>query len=201
MNLPPKITNVLRSAKQRWGNFEIKHRLWDNEYAGGRWGHCEHTPGALVYRFVERHCMNGSILDLGCGSGNTGNELDVSRYHDYTGVDISGVAIKKATKRSEQNGRAKKNRYVQADIISCLPDRKHDVILFRESIYYVPDSKIKAMLDRYSHYLSERGAFVVNVSKYGTRKGQVILNLIESNFNVLEKYSPPGADEFVVVFR
>jgi SAM-dependent methyltransferase len=201
MKLPRKITNKIRSIRQRWGNHHIKHALWDSEYAAGKWDHCEHTPGAIVYRFVERYCRNGSILDLGCGSGNTGNELDSTKYHDYTGVDISEIATHRATERSKQNGRAQKNRYIHGDIISCVPDREHDVILFRESIYYIPRLKIKPMLNRYSRYLSSDGVFIVNVSKYGTRKGQVILNLIDSNFRVIEKHLSSGAEEFVVIFR
>lgn len=201
MNLARKARNVLRSVRQQWGSSEVKHRLWDDEYAGGRWDHCEQTPGAAVYRYIEKYCANGSILDLGCGSGNTSNELDPAKYDSYTGVDISEVATKKAEARSRQNGRGQKNQYLPADIITYAPDRSYDVICFRESIYYIPHSRIKNMLDRYAHYLTDRGVIIVNVSKYGTRKGQSILDLIESNFQVIEKFAPPQGEEFVVAFR
>ena len=65
MQLTTKIKNVLRGVKQRWGNSSAKRALWDQEYAGGRWDHCDHTPGASVYPFVEKYAANGSILDLG----------------------------------------------------------------------------------------------------------------------------------------
>jgi SAM-dependent methyltransferase len=201
MYLVTKIKNILRALKQKWGTFEIKHKLWDKEYGGGRWDHCEHTPGALVYDYIEKYSINGSILDLGCGSGNTANELGADKYHDYTGVDISEVAIKKAAARCQANNRGQKNRFVQGDIISCVPKQKHDVILFRESIYYVPHFKIKGMLDRYAPYLSEKGVFVVNVGQNGTHKARMILDLIERNYRIVEKYAPAESDEFVVVFR
>ncbi len=138
MHWKTKIKNVLRGMRQRWGDEEVKRKLWDLEYGEGRWDHCERTPGAAVYAVVEECCAQGSVLDLGCGAGNTGNELDENRYADYTGVDISEVAIAKAAARSRQAGRGNKNRYIQSDIISYLPRKKHDVILLRESIYYIP---------------------------------------------------------------
>lgn len=201
MNLIRKARNVLRSIKQRWGTSDTKHRLWDNEYAGGRWDHCEQTPGAAVYGYIEKYCANGSILDLGCGSGNTGNELDPAKYRSYTGVDISEIATQKASSRSQQNGRGETNHYLQGDIISYIPNTTYDVICFRESIYYIPQSKIKGMLDRYARFLGEKGVFIVNISKYGTRKGQQILELIESNFKMLEEYAPSQGEEFVAIFK
>jgi SAM-dependent methyltransferase len=201
MYLPTKIRNVVRGLKQKWGSFGMKRRLWDKEYGGGRWDHCEHTPGSAVYSYVENYCMNGSILDLGCGSGNTGNELDICKYHDYTGVDISEVAIQNAAARSQRNGRREKNRYIQSDISSCVPKQKHDVILFRESIYYIPRSKIRGLLKRYSHYLTDKGVFVVHVSKSGTRKWRPIFEIIERNHMVMEKALSVESGDFVVVFR
>lgn len=201
MPLTAKIRNVLRGLKQRWGNFGIKRKLWDSEYAGGRWDHCEHTLGAHIYEYVERHCMGGSILDLGCGSGNTGNELDINKYHDYTGIDISEVAIKKAAARSQCNGRAHKSRYVHGDIISYVPDRKHDVIMLRESIYYIPHLKMRTVLDRYSGCLTEHGVFVVHVSNHATKKGRRILDLIERNYEIVDGNLRTQSDGFIVVFR
>jgi len=205
-----KFTNALRGIKKRWGTLNMKRRLWDKEYASGKWDHCDYTPGAWVYSFVEKHCRNGSVLDLGCGAGNTGNELDVNSYRDYTGVDVSEVAVQKAAERSERNGRASKNRYIQSDILSYTPKQRHEVILFRESLYTIPHSKMKATLDRYSRYLTDDGVFIVYVSRDGTKKVREIVGWIEVHFVVKEKHSkvapsPDAAaylgDAFVVVFR
>jgi 2-polyprenyl-6-hydroxyphenyl methylase/3-demethylubiquinone-9 3-methyltransferase len=201
MWLKQKIKNVVRGLRQQWASPDAKKALWDQEYAVGRWNHCEHTPDALIYEYVYRYCRNGSVLDLGCGSGNTGNEMDTGRYGDYTGVDVSEVAVKKAAARSAGSIREKKNRYLQADILDYEPSRTHDIILFRESIYYVPLLKIKAMLQRYSNHLTEQGAFVVHVGGTRPEKGQKILDIIERSFMVLEKESPNNSGDFVVVFR
>jgi SAM-dependent methyltransferase len=201
MNLKRKFQNVLRALKQRWGASEAKTKMWDQEYAGGRWDHCERTPGAHVYQCVEKYCGNGSVLDLGCGSGNTGNELDAARYGQYVGMDISAVAVEKAAQRSRDNGRGQKNQYVVGDIITFVPAQKHDVILFRESIYYVPLVKLKSVLVRYRDHLRDGGVFVVDVSTRGTNKADKYRALMEEHFQVVERSSPPGSGDFILIFR
>jgi predicted TPR repeat methyltransferase len=154
-----------------------------------------------VYTHVEKYCKNGSILDLGCGSGNTGNEIDAEKYCEYTGVDISSIAINKATIRSELNHRGEKNRYFQAELSSYTPQQKYDVILFRESIYYIRRSRIKEMLDRYLGYLKEEGVFIVSFFTTCNTKYRKIVDLIVSNYEIVEKNAPYGADAIVIVFR
>ena len=112
--------------------------------------------------------------------------------------------------RSERTGRGGKNRYIQSDILSYAPEEKHDVILFRESVYNIPRAKMKATLDRYSRYLTDEGVFVVYVSRDGTRNVREIVGWIEANYSVIEKHwreapAPDAAayqgDAFVLVFR
>ena len=196
-----KVRNVIRSLKQAWGTSRMKGRLWDREYASGRWDDCDRSPGARVYSYVEKYAANGSILDLGCGSGNTANELNLESYRDYTGVDISGVALAKAAARSKAEGRGEKNRFVEGDIATWVPPQKYDAILFRESIYYVPQPRIKAVLEHYMSYLTETGVLIVNVGPYGTRRSPQILELIEQHYQPVEKYAPAGSNEFIVVLR
>ena len=77
-------------------------------------------------------------MDLGYGSGSTASELSATTYRAYTGVDISDVAIQKARRRTEENGRADRNRFVRPDVFSYVPSERFNLILFRDSIYYVP---------------------------------------------------------------
>ncbi len=100
MSLAQKMRNRMRRILQAYGPKKIKSYLWDNEFSRGRWDCLEATPGDVVYPYVERYADKGSILDLGCGSGNTGNELALSAYRDYIGIDISAVAIEKAKTRT-----------------------------------------------------------------------------------------------------
>jgi SAM-dependent methyltransferase len=125
--------------------------------------------------------------------------LGANTYRDYTGVDISDVAIDKARTRTEENGRADKIRFFQSDVSSYVPSQKFDVILFRDSLYYVARPIIRPVLERYSKYLTKGGVFIVRMD--GGAKRQSIAHIIESNFYILEKRMHKQPDAVVLVFR
>lgn len=195
-----KIRNVLRGLLQAHGARGVKRFLWNIEFSQGRWACLDSTPGDCVYQHLEQHTNGGSILDLGCGSGNTGNELDPAAYRRYVGVDISDVAINKARIRSRENRRAETNSYVQADIFDYVPTRKFDVILFRDSIYYIPHGKVPRLLDRYSNYLNEGGVFVVRMLN-ANGKYMTLLDTIDNNFQVVDRHMSDDPKAIVIVFR
>ena len=201
MYISRKIKNVVRGLRQRFASSDVKAKMWDQEYASGRWDHCDRTPGAYLYPFVEKYACKGHILDLGCGSGNTGNELNLETFGTYLGIDVSAVATAKAAERSRVNGLEKKISYGTGDIVNYVPSGQYDVILFRESIYYVPLLQITEVLQRYSNYLTERGVFIVNVSKHATKRYQQIYDLIVQNFQIIETYRPPATVDYVAVFN
>ena len=200
MHLARKVRNVLRGWVQAYGTTTLKAYLWNLEFSRGRWNCLDSTPGDCVYQYVERYANAGSILDLGCGSGSTGNELTPTTYHHYTGVDISEVAIAKARRRTEENGRGDKNRHFQSDLLEYAPNQQFDVILFRDSIYYVARGKIKAMLYRYSTYLKEGGVFIVRMAD-GSGEYKQIMDTIENHFEVLGTYSFDRPKAVVMIFR
>ncbi|MGA3316333.1 MAG: class I SAM-dependent methyltransferase [Candidatus Korobacteraceae bacterium] len=191
----------MRGLLQAYGTPSIKKFLWNVEFSGGRWDCLDTTPGDCVYRYVEKYAAKGSILDLGCGSGSTANELAATTYRQYTGVDISDVAIAKAISRTQETGREQKADFFQFDFSSFLPNEQYDVILFRDSIYYVPTAKIGAMLERYSRYLNEGGVFIVRLWGGGGSKEKTILDIIERNFEIVEKYLSEEPKAAVIVFR
>ncbi len=199
MHLARKVGNVLRGLLQAYGTRSLKRYLWNTEFSRGRWDCLDRSPGDCVYPYVEKYANNGSILDLGCGSGSTGSELSATTYREYTGVDISDVAIGKAKRRTEEDGRAANNHYLQADISSYVPTQQFDVILFRDSIYYIPGKKIKPLMDRYSKYLKKEGVFLVRL--YDSRgKYKRILDTFLNSFEVVEKYVSDESTA-VIVFR
>src|SRR5580765_8505297 len=95
-HLKRQIRNTLRGLIQRYAPTKIKTRLWDTEFQGDRWDCLDRAPGTCEHPHVEKYARNGSILDVGCGRGSTGNELNALAYQSYTGVDISEVAIERA---------------------------------------------------------------------------------------------------------
>jgi SAM-dependent methyltransferase len=194
-----KARSALRALLQTYGTGRVKKRLWDAEFSTGRWDCLDRTSGDCVYPYLERYANHGSILDLGCGSGSTGNELTTAAYEHYVGVDISDVAIAKAQERTEQNRRTDRNRYQQSDIFSYVPGRQFDVILFRDSIYYVPRKHITAMLERYAQFLNEGAVFIVRMADGD--KYQDIVETIETHFAIVDKHVADDPKAVVLIFR
>jgi SAM-dependent methyltransferase len=199
MNIFTRIKSTLRGVKQRWGSSRLKQRIWNQEFASGRWDSIEKTPGDIVYSYVEKYSRGGSILDLGCGSGNTGCELDVNSYREYVGIDISDVALEKARQRSESCQRSGKNRYAQADIAAYVPDMKHDVILFRESIYYIPRRQIRGTLEKYAGFLKKDGVLIIRW--HDESVASELIELIGSSFEIVERHFPSQPGPVVLIFR
>lgn len=191
--------DLIRALKQRWGTTAQKRALWNNEFASGHWKCLTDTGDDFIYRVLDEYTKNGRILDLGCGSGNTGNELSISSYSDYVGVDISDVAVEQATNRSKLNGRGERNRYIVADVASYEPEGAFNVILFRETLYYLPNSRIKSVLNHYAAYLTPAGVFVVRL--WSARRYQSIISLIETEFPLIEMRRDEKSEAVALVFR
>jgi SAM-dependent methyltransferase len=199
MPTTPKLRSFLRTIVHTYGTTAAKRSLWNGEFARGHWEGLEDTAGDCVYPFIEKHLKGGSILDLGCGSGNTANELDEATFREYTGVDISDVAIEKARRRTRENGRTNQYRFAQGDIFSHVPAGRYDVILFRDSIYYVPWADIQKMLNRYAMFLKQDGVFIVRMWS-GTDKYKPIAETIGRTFHVVERHESPQPPATVLVF-
>ena len=194
MNIVDRTTNFVVAALKSYGPSGLKKVLWDKEFSGTKWDFIDDTLGDCVYANLEKYAKNGSILDLGCGPGNTANELAATAYETYLGVDISDSALEKARKRTLENGRANKNVFVQGDFMRYEPNKKFDVILFRESMYHVPMAKIKDTLEHYANYLKGDGVFVIRMGTSDSENGgkdkprpSAMVRIMESEFDVVEK--------------
>jgi 2-polyprenyl-3-methyl-5-hydroxy-6-metoxy-1,4-benzoquinol methylase len=189
-----------------YGPTPIKRVFWDQEFSSGKWNFIDNTVGDCVYLHLDRFAADKSVLDLGCGPGNTANEM-APGYKKYVGMDISEEALAKARRRTEQNGRADKNSFEQGDFLSYVPPQRFDVILFREAMYHVPLGKVKPILDRFSKYLTDGGVFIVRMYIRDRENGQskhrplAMIGVMEKDFDVVEKceYNDPGST--VIVFR
>lgn len=207
MYLAERSLTIMRGLLKRFGPSSTKKVLWDQEFSTGHWDFIDNTAGDIIYSYLEKYANQGSILDLGCGPGNTANELSTDAYKGYVGVDISEVALQKGRMRSARNGRAEKNRFELGDFLSYAPSRKFDVILFRESMYHVPIAKVKSMLDKYSKYLDKDGVFIVRMVIADSRNGQdkhrlkSMLDIIDSNFDVISRQQHEEKGPTVSVFR
>jgi 2-polyprenyl-3-methyl-5-hydroxy-6-metoxy-1,4-benzoquinol methylase len=206
MNIAQRTLTRVRGLLKRYGPSRIKKILWDQEFSGTHWDFIDNTAGDCVYPHLEKHLKNGSILDLGCGPGNTANELAANAYTIYVGVDISQAALAKATKRTKENGRADKNTFACSDFLSYRPTQQFDVILFRESMYHIPHGEIKATLDHYSEYLKDDGLFIVRMNTSNGKGGHKFrlksaIDVMADEFDVVEKSQYGESGPTVIVFR
>ena len=206
MYIAQRTVSVMRGLLKRYAPSRIKMVLWDQEFSGTHWDFIDNTAGDCVYPHLEKHINNGSILDLGCGPGNTANELSDTAYKTYVGVDISEAALSKGTRRSEENGRAEKNHFVCGDFLRYVPNQQFDVILFRESMYHVPRGKVKETFDHYSPFLKDGGVFVVRMNTSDGKGGHnhrltSMFEVMEADFNVVEKRQYGESGPTVIVFQ
>jgi len=197
----------MRSFLLVYGPTSVKRRIWDKEYSDNKWHFADHTPNDCVYPVLEKYAAKKSILDMGCGSGNTATEMG-DYYQSYLGVDISQDALAKASKRSQEIGRETKNSFACGDFMSYVPPARYDVILFRESLYHVPMNQIVSTLNRYAAYLNEQGVLIVRLFAADRKTGEAkdrplsMLAIVEENFEVLDKtLDKDTGKSTVLVFR
>jgi SAM-dependent methyltransferase len=191
-----------------YGPSGIKKRIWDAEFSGTKWDFIDNTAHDCVYAYLEKYAHNGNILDLGCGPGNTANELSADVYQSYVGVDISEAALAKAVRRTQQNGRVGKNTFVNSDFLDYNPTLEFNIILFRESLYHVPYGQVLPILRKFSKHLKSTGVFIVRLYagdyRPGVVKTRVIakMDLIKREFDVVEsrQFELPALPN-VLVFR
>ncbi len=208
MYIVDRTLTFARGFLASYGPSGIKKRIWDKEFSGTKWNFIDNTAGDCVYPYLEKYAHNGNILDLGCGPGNTANELRADVYRTYVGVDISEAALAKAVRRTEANGRTGKNSFVNCDFLNYNPTLEFDVILFRESMYHIPYGQVLTILRKFSKNLKSKGVFIVRLYAGDQRPGVIKtrvtakLDLIKREFNIVEsqQFDLPALPN-VLVFR
>jgi 2-polyprenyl-3-methyl-5-hydroxy-6-metoxy-1,4-benzoquinol methylase len=206
MNITHRILGFGQSALKSYGPSALKRILWDEEYSGNKWDFADHTESDCIYSQLQKHAANGSILDLGCGTGNTANEIATNAYEKYLGIDISEICLSKARRRSQESGRAAKNQFMCGDFLQFSTEEKFDVILLRESLYHFPIGKIEPKLNRYAKNLKDNGVFIVRLKTLeadGTPKARptAMIGVIENEFDVVENCHYREFGSTVIVFR
>jgi SAM-dependent methyltransferase len=133
----------------------------EDEYACGRWDYLKNLEEMSRYAVIAGYCLHGgdvsSVLDLGCGSGLLRHWLPPLGGIEYVGVDRSKIAIDTA-KREWTDGLTD---FVAIDIATYVPDRKFDVIIFNEVLYYLDQPG--DIVGRFGDFLKENGQFIISL--------------------------------------
>lgn len=192
-------TRKARAIVQKWGRREDKAALWDNEFRSGQWEYLKHSGQDFVYPILEKYLNGGSLLDFGCGNGNTSMELDFEVYDRYLGLDISPVAVEQCKKRSESEGRSDKNEYIVDTIEGFVSNDRFDVVLFRESLFYVTLFRIPGAIRKSRNLLKPGGVIVIRLcSEMRYRLLITLVRWFGDIVEVIRPDEPKGAVALVV---
>jgi SAM-dependent methyltransferase len=102
---------------------EDERERWDQRYASGEY-RPRSWPTALLEQWIPT-LGSGKALVIACGTGR--NALYLAKHgFDVTGVDISEVAIERASREAESHGLAA--RFVVADLDDFSPEGSFDLV-------------------------------------------------------------------------
>lgn len=183
---------MIAALLKRIGPESVKQTIWNKELQTkflptGR----QHT---IMVSLIAKYLNGGSVLDLGCGHGSMVDELLNANveFTSFVGVDISDMAVSGANARHTDNTRVS---FIAASIEAFEPTDTYNVIYFKDSLYYVPFTRIIPVLQRYSRHREPDGVFIVRIAQ-GDRFHRII-KTIHRHFAVIEDRAKPPV-EFLV---
>ena len=195
------VENIYDFLKMNSGK-TIRNILWNNEYKKGKWDYLLTGDNLNTINLIKKYLNKGRILDLGCGFGTLVDMLGENNYKEYTGVDISQNAIKKAI---ENHYSCLKCRFISQDIFSYVPDKKYDLVLFHEVIYYFDYIEIRKLINKYSMYLNDKGLLCFSIDN--KKDFSHVVEFLINNYNATGIHhldDMPGQDAFdenaIVIF-
>ena len=131
----------------------------DAIYASGGWDKLHDKAEIGRYAVVGGYCANlaaRSVLDVGCGEGLLAESLVRTGIEDYVGVDFSPVAIAMAQAKGIPGA-----RFIVGDADDCSLDRRFDIIVFNEVLYYL--DRPQRAVSRLADWLEPEGHIIVSV--------------------------------------
>lgn len=153
--------------------FNVTENTWNTQYRQGKWDYLEtvsieRARNAVIGVFSEKYAHNGTILDVGCGSGVLQLHLTADQRGKYLGIDVSADAIAIAKQQYPQG------RYLATTLEDFRPPVEQptfDVIVFNEVLYYV---RHKMVIQQYIQHLSRPHGIII------------ISNFFKKNVNVIK---------------
>jgi 2-polyprenyl-3-methyl-5-hydroxy-6-metoxy-1,4-benzoquinol methylase len=180
MRIRSTLGRIKRLASLRTWEYYPTHE-WDRQYATSTWTYLSGIEQLPRYAVIEgwrrRFKPEGSVLDLGCGEGVLFEQIPAAERVDYTGVDLSQVAIDAASRKVRDTAL---ERFICADLVTFEPTRRaaFDVIVFNEVLYYLEDPI--AVVDRYRAVLARGGLIIVSVFHENLKTWKSVSTLLAS---------------------
>lgn len=176
MSISPQFHVDLREVRQHYDRLSIFYRmLWGEHLHHGYWENGESIERAqinLMERLAEEaHIARGAhVLDIGCGIGGSAFWLADQYDCQVTGLTISPVQARIATKKARAKGLSKKLQFVVQDANEWQPEQATlDAIWIMESSEHFRDKK--DFFERCAGALKPGGVLAVCAWLRGERSG------------------------------
>lgn len=148
---------------------------WDSQYQQGKWDHLlsasEAKRNNVIGEFCRKYHDHPTILDVGCGFGNLVQYLT---FQTYLGMDLSAVPLPPDPPPLVQ--------FIAQSAEEFHTDRKFDLIIFNEILYYVEAFEI---LKKFGQFLSPNGFFIISLWVHP--KTILLWEEVQRRYDALEK--------------
>jgi len=176
----------------RFGPKSLRRLAFDEKYNNGDWSFT--SDGGELPAVVGHFLQNGDLLIMGCGGSSVLGDLAKTGLNSAVGVDLSPKAIEIASRFASD-----KISFQVADMLTYKCQQPYDVILFSESLNYIPIHSQLSFLQRLAAFLKKDGVFIVTLAQ--PRRYLGILLLIRNSFHVIEDRTLAGSSRHLIVFR
>jgi 2-polyprenyl-3-methyl-5-hydroxy-6-metoxy-1,4-benzoquinol methylase len=177
----------------RFGPAWLRGLAFDEKYQRGDWNFKGESSNELP-SVVQKYLRGGDLLILGCGGASILDSFEPAAFSSVLGLDLSTEAVRLASRFAREN-----ILFQVGDMVGFQCPRDYDVILFSESLYYVPSSRQEEVLRRLAGNLKAEGALVVTLAQ--ARRYHAIIELIRRCFQVVEDRKFSNSERHLIVFR
>lgn len=152
------------------GAYSLAQEWWDEHYRRGGLarteGQGEFARYLMLSALITHHAPGGSVLDVGCGTGQLGELLGEQGARSpsrYVGLDRSAVALERAAERlaAFRSPLGPACELQLGDFDTYRIEDSPDAVVFNETLYYAPNPS--ATVARYARVLRGGGILIVSM--------------------------------------
>lgn len=165
---------IIRSDKARW----------DLRFKNG-WSYLENIEElprfSIIAGYIRFLKKNPDILEMGCAEGVSAYRTGSDAYNSWWGTDVSPTATDSANERFG-NG---KTQFSPADMNDFTTDKKFDLIIINEAIYYLAPIKEK-MVEKYIPMLKPEGMMIISMNTGRTTDDGIRWTILSEIFDLID---------------
>lgn len=174
----------------KFGSLKLRGLAFDEKYRRGHWIFPSDDGLSAV---IHRYLRGGDLLIMGCGGASVLEGVESQGLKSVLGIDLSQEAIRLASRFTSD-----KISFQLADMVTFVCLHPYDLILFPESLYYVPVASQESLLKRLAEHLKPGGVFVATFAQ--AKRYNNMIDRIRRNFVVLEDRRFSASNRHLIVF-